>query len=153
VNLPWKILAVVMALAGAFAAGDYHGHRTERTTWHAKVEQARADASEAARQIERKRQEAANAATQKQINELGSINAGLIADIDGLRNRPPRIVRVPAPASPDCAGSTGRELSAEDAGFLVRLAADADRHRAALAACYAYADAVIEPWKNQNPKN
>lgn len=141
-NLPWKILAVVLLVAGAFAAGDLHGHRTERTTWQAKIEQARADASEEARRIEHQRQEAANAATQKQIDELGRINAGLVADIDGLRNRPPRIVRVPGDPGAACEGATGAELSGPDARFLAGLAARADECRATLNAYYEWADGL-----------
>jgi hypothetical protein len=78
------------------------------------------------------------------LNEkLLDTNAALERDIDGLRNRPPRIVRVPGDPGPECAGTTGAELSGPDAQFLARLAARADRLRASLGACYAYADSLV----------
>lgn len=146
---PWIMLAAVLAIVGAFVAGDIHGHRSEAATWRAKVEQARADAAEQARITEREQQEAVTNAIQHQYWEQVAIADGLTADLERLRNRPSRPAGVPEAARADCQGASGRELSAEDAGFLVRLAADADRHRAALAACYAYADAVIAPWKSR----
>lgn len=141
-NLSWKILASIMALAGAFGAGNLYGHHTERTAWQVKIEQARANASEAARQIERKRQEAANAAAQKQMDELGRINAGLTADINRLRNRPARIVRMPGDTRATCQGATGAELSGPDARFLAGLAARADECRATLNTYYEWADGL-----------
>lgn len=67
-----------------------------------------------------------NEAYDTKINELGAINAGLVADIAGLRKRPDRL---PAAARSGCAGSTGAELSAADADFLIREAAAAEAIR------------------------
>jgi hypothetical protein len=150
---PWLITGAVVAAVGLFLAGDYHGKGVKDTEWRARTQAAVNEAVKQTRITEREQQEAATDAIQRQYWEQVAIADDLAADLERMRNRPSRPTGVPAPASPDCAGATGRELSAEDAGFLVRLAADADRHRAALAACYAYADAVMQPWKNQNSKN
>jgi hypothetical protein len=144
VTLPWKILAGILALAAALAYGDHHGRKVERTTWQAKVEQTRAEASEEARRIERQRQEDADAATQKQIDDLGRINDGLVADIDRLRNRPPRVIRVPGDTITTCESATGAELSGPDARFLAGLAARADECRATLNAYYSWADGLSQ---------
>lgn len=150
---PWLLLGAVVAAVGLFIAGDYHGKGVKDTEWRARTEAAVNEAVKQARITEREQQETVTDAIQRQYWEQVAIADGLAADLERLRNRPRRPAGVPEAARADCQGASGRELSAEDAGFLVRLAADADRHRAALAACYAYADAVIEPWKNQNPKN
>lgn len=137
---PYLLLGAVLAIVGAFLAGNIHGHQSERTTWQAKIEEARAEASEVARKQEHAKQGKINEALRKENERMARINAGLAADIDELRNRPPR--RVPETTGTSCAGATGAELSGPDARFLVGEAARADRLRAALAACYEYADTV-----------
>lgn len=82
---------------------------------------------------------------QEKTNENARIAARYAAQLDGLRQRADRR---PAPvsgmpeAAPACEGATGAELSRGDAGFLAGYAARADRHRAALAACYSAYDAL-----------
>lgn len=137
---PHLLLGAVLAIVGAFLAGDIHGHQSERATWQAKVEEARAEASESARHQEQVKQGKINEALRKENERMARINAGLADDIDELRNRPPR--RVPKTTGTSCEGATGAELSGSDAQFLAGLAARADRHRAALEACYEYADTV-----------
>lgn len=140
---PWLILAGVLALAGAFVYGDHVGTIRERTDWTARIEQARAEAAEAARAAERQQQEVVNNVLREQNDRIHSVNAGLRRDLDGLRHRPPRHADpVPEPARAACQGGTGAELSREDAGFLVGEAARADELRAGLAACYAVIDAM-----------
>lgn len=134
-------IAAILALIGAFAGGEWHGRQSERAKWEARINKERADAAEEARKSERAKQEQVNAALRKQNNELAGINAGLLDDLDRLRSRPGRVSEG---ARPGCQGATGAELSRRDAEFLVRLAARADRLRAALAACYEYADTVSE---------
>ena len=42
---PWIILGVVLALAGAYAGGDWHGHRAEKLVWQAAVEKQKTEAA------------------------------------------------------------------------------------------------------------
>jgi hypothetical protein len=71
--------------------------------------------------------------------EKDRISARLADAIAGLRNRPERL---PDTAAAACAGASGRELSGPDAEFLERLAAEADRLRAALAEQQAWIEKV-----------
>jgi len=139
---PWVLLGAVLAVLGAFAAGDYHGHKSEATTWAARIEGERADAAEQARAVEREKQQEINDVLRKQNEDLSGVNSGLAADLERLRNRPERPAHVPEHPRIDCPGATGADLSREDAAFLIGEAARADRLRAALAACYSYADAL-----------
>ena len=139
---PWIILAAIIALGGSWTLGNWHGHRTEATTWKARIEKERADAVTAALNIERKQQKAVNDALQKQNVDLRTINDRLAGDVERLRQRPERPARMPEAADTRCQGASGAELSRSDAQFLARLAARADRLRAALIACYAYADSI-----------
>lgn len=140
---PWVLLGAVLAIALALAYGEHHGRGTERTIWEARVEKVRADAATEALRIEREQQKEINDGIQRQAEELAVINSTLRDDLDRLRKRPPRIIRVPGAAATDCEGATGADLSAPDAEFLTRLAARADTLRAALIACYEYADTVV----------
>lgn len=142
----WLILAVVLALGGTWLAGDWHGHKTERTTWEARIQKERADAAEQARAVEREQQKEITDAMAKQYWDQVAVADGLAADLERLRNRPERPAGVPQAPRADCQGANGAELSGADARFLAGLAARADRLRAALAACYSYADTVTEPW-------
>jgi hypothetical protein len=138
---PWILLVAVLAIVGAAVGGEFHGRSIERTAWEAKVQSARADAAEAAREEERQKQEGVNRALQEQNDTLAAVNAGLSHDIEQLRQRPAR-ASVPRTSPASCKAATGAQLSREDAGFLVRESARADRLRAALVACYNYADTV-----------
>lgn len=138
------LIAAALALfAGTWLHGNAHGRTVERETWAAKTEKARADAHEAARKTEQQRYGVLLDALNAQFMEQRVISAGLNADLERLRNRPERrIETVPGDPATGCKGATGAELSGPDARFLVRLAARADQHRAALASCYEYADSV-----------
>ena len=143
-----KIIALLVALiasggigTGAYLKGYSNGESDERLAWQSKTDKIRADASEQARQVERTQQEAARNAIQNQLTEERYVAATLRADINSLRERPPRTVRVEVPGAPtDCQGSTGQELSRPDAEFLTGLAARADNLRAALNACYEWSE-------------
>jgi hypothetical protein len=79
--------------------------------------------------------------------EIKAIDGRLNIALGELRNRPERRTDVPETAGA-CAGATGAELSRPDGEFLERLAADADRQRAALKQCYEVYDkvrAVVAP--------
>lgn len=139
---PYSILGVVLAVLAGYVSGNLHGRSAERTAWEARFEHERADAAQAARAEEQRRQEAVNAVLSKQNKTLAGVNAGLRRDLDGLRNRPERPAPVPGHPRADCEGATGAELSRTDAGFLAGEAARADELRAGLDACYTVIDAM-----------
>ncbi|MBE0454841.1 MAG: hypothetical protein IBX58_14315 [Roseovarius sp.] len=135
-------------LAGIWMHGHSHGQRTERLHWQGQ----QAEAVQSARKTEQQRYGDLLDALNAQYLAQRDIADRLDGDLERLRNRPPRIVRVPGDPAPDCTGTTGAELSREDAGFLVRESARADRHREALAACYAYADSLQKQGVNDAPR-
>lgn len=94
------------------------------------------------RAIEQEMQNETNATLRRQADDLAAINTRLAADLERLQLRPDRADDLPEAPRADCAGATGAELSGPDAAFLTREAARADRLRAALRACYEYADTV-----------
>lgn len=129
-----KLVAAVAIIALVFFLGWSQGSSRKQHSWDlanakALTETAKqtADLAEQAAETDRIK----NAA-------YGRVLAERDAAIDSLRNRPARIVSRPATAT--CAGSTGRELSREDAEFLTRLAADAQHDAANLVACYSRED-------------
>jgi len=99
------------------------------------------EAVKKAREDERLKQEKVNELTQTQYDELADINKRLNNDIDRLRNRASRR-HLPNESKAKCKGATGAELSKEDGRFLVWEAARADKLRAAIKACYSYADTI-----------
>lgn len=139
---PWLILAAVIAILGAFLAGQRDGTTRERTEWAARIERERAESFKAGLETERNQQEKTNAALKTQAAAMARINAGLRRDLDGLRNRPERPADLPETARAACQGTTGAELSRPDAEFLVGEAARADEQRAGLDACYQVMDAL-----------
>lgn len=144
---PWIIIGVITAIILAGVGGEFHGRSVERTTWKAKIEEARAEAAESAIRTERETQKEVNNALQKQNAELNTINDNLSAELVSLRKRPPR--RVPGTPTANCEGATGAELSREDAGAFAREAARADKLRAALRTCYEYADTIERLMSNR----
>ena len=93
------------------------------------------------RETEREKQDKADAEAQKQFDKINIINNSLNDELDRLRKRANR-KQQPKNAKAICKGADGRSLSAEDAGFLAREAARADKIRAGLIGCYNYADSV-----------
>ena len=69
--------------------------------------------------------------------QINSINAQLVDAVSELRKRPSR---AQDPSNGSC--GTGATLSAEDAEFLIREAARADKIRTSLDACYKQYDTV-----------
>lgn len=118
-----KTHADVMRQLAEVHDADQLEARTKEQTWAARVGQVE----------------------QEKIDENARISARYAVELDGLRKRADRR---PAPtggmpdAAPACEGATGAELSRGDSIFLAGLAARADRHRAALAACYGAYDAI-----------
>lgn len=96
-----------------------------------------------ARLQEKAKQGEINDALKKQYDEANAINTALNIDLDKLRKRPSRSSLGNNP-KPSCKGVTGKYLSGEDAGFLTREAARADKIRTALKTCYSYADSVVK---------
>lgn len=131
------LLIVSHGLTGLFsykAGGD-----SQRAASAAKV----IEAVDAARKKEQADQEKVNEQAQKQINDLSDINSTLNANLDRVRNRPDRR-HMPDKPEVSCKGATGKDLSAQDSGFLTREAARADTIRAALKTCYNYANTVSQ---------
>jgi hypothetical protein len=87
--------------------------------------------------IEREQQLAVNKINKEKNDQIASINRSLADALDSLRSRPSR-----AQQAANGEGCTGRSLSAEDAGFLIREASRADQIRAGLEACYKQYDAI-----------
>jgi hypothetical protein len=135
---------VIAALLGAVGVQQMridHAHAEL-----AKVQQEYAEAAQKAeaenRATERKWQEQANQTTKAKDEQILNINARLDDALGRLRDRPSRPTGdVPCTAS-TCKGATGAGIYAEDAGFLVRESARADKLRAALAACYSQYDSL-----------
>ena len=129
----------ISIVAGAWWHGNYHGKQS------AELHTAKAwlDSAEVARDIQEKRQDGVNDALRKQNENLAGINARQLATIERLQQRPDRY-ELPESSRAECKGSTGAELSREDGQFLAGEASRADRIRAALMACYSYADAIQE---------
>ena len=139
---PMLILAVVVAFVLNGFYWNAHGSNAADTRWKAKIEQQRADAEAKAREQEKTWQEAANAIVKNQDAKLASTRRNLNDALDSLRDRPDRAPADSKPTGTDCKGSTGAELSREDARFLVGEAARADEIRIGLEACYEFADKV-----------
>lgn len=146
--------------AGALVVGLAGGFWIEHTRLGAKIDRmeaayseelrvrevARSAAERKARDIEQRAAVQAGKIEQDKQDEIARIRADSASAIARLQSRPDRQPARPSgvPSSaPACAGSTGAELSRPDAVFLSGEAARADEHRAALQACYRWADEVI----------
>ena len=130
-------LAALALLLGLVVGAYWKGGRDQDAVWQARA----VEAERQARARERELQEAANEITRQHQIERARISADLADALERLRQRP---ARLPEPARAACEGSTGSELSAEDAGFLTREAARADELAVALDACQRWVDQVTE---------
>lgn len=139
---PMLILAVVLAFIGSGFYWHAKGANGMDAQWRARITADNLKASQEARAKEQMWQGVVNETAKNYETQMAGVRRTLDAALDGLRDRPERPAGVSAAARADCAGGTGAELSRPDAEFLVREAARADTLRAALAACYAYADTV-----------
>lgn len=132
---PYVILGAI-AIVFALCIGSYFKGRTDANASHTK---AMLEQVTRARETEQALQKAVDADTIRLLVEMQRVIDERDADIDWLRNRADRL---PEGARANCKGATGGELSRLDAIFLIREAARADQLRAALGACYHYADQV-----------
>ena len=132
---PWLIIVALLAIAGSAAGGYFKGHHDASQAWQLSVTE---DAN-AALKAQQKLQEQVNAITVQSQKDKSAIAGRLAAALDELRNRP---LRLSESARAACDGVSGRELSAPDAGFLVREASRADRLRTDLDACQKWVKAV-----------
>lgn len=138
-------LAVTGILLAALAGSGWvawHEHGVAATARaEARQLQANIEAQQAAEAAARAKQEVINAAIQQQADDLANINSTLSADLDRLRARAARRP-MSASAKVDCSGADPTVLSELDARLVTQQAARADELRAALKACYAYADGL-----------
>lgn len=156
---PWAKWAAVAVAAAALLVAFSAGWTAR--AWRADAQIARINTELAAQTVqavrnarteERRKQEKANEAIRKQAASVAAVNDALRRDLDELRHRPGRAAGVSQAARADCAGTTGAELSGEDAAFLAGEAARADLLRAALATCYEVMD-VIENDPAADPRS
>lgn len=141
---PWALLV----LLGAFVLNGFywhaHGSNSERVRLMAQFEHERVDMVQKARDTEKKWQGAINEITTNQAEKLAEVQHNLDVAIVSLRDRPERPTRLPDTPRIECSGASGRELSREDAEFLVREAARADTLRVGLEACYSAYDGTMK---------
>ena len=143
----WAYLIIILALIGLLKWAHYEIDLSGYNRHKAETLSAVNNAVKKAREEEQAKQGEVDEVAQKQFNKLNDINNKLNADLDRLRKRAAR--RQSAKNSkPICEGATGRSLSSEDAGFLTREAARADKIRTALEGCYNYADSVAKKSPN-----
>lgn len=133
----YLLVGAICACIGAY----FYGVKVTNTKWVAKTQTAINEAVVAAIADEKVKQDKVNEAIQIQMDSTNAINKQLSDDLISLRNRPSRR-DLPRNTTVNCKGTDGRSLSEEDAGFLTREAARADKLRVALIACYDYADSI-----------
>ena len=107
------------------------------------------EASEAAREREQVMVVSADKLRKDKDAQIASLNSRLGSALSSLRDRPQRAPSSPkdTPAPISGAAATGSSLSREDAEFLVRESARADRLRVSLSQCYQQYEAVRERLK------
>lgn len=106
-------------------------------------------ASELAREREQVMVSSADKIRKEKDAQIASLNTRLGTALSSLSERPqrPSSASQGAPASCIGAGATGAQLSREDAEFLVREAARADKLMTALDQCYRQYDSVRQSLK------
>lgn len=132
---PYIIIAVIIAVIGAAVAGYSKGRHDEYAAQQIEIMKKINDA----RVVENKLQGEIDALNQNHATALDDVNSRLADALERLRQRP---ARLPEATRAECKGTTGRELSSADAGFLERLAARAETLRQEVIRCYAYADTI-----------
>lgn len=133
----WARLFIVLAIIGAIKWGHYVIDAGGYDRCTAENATNVVDAVKEAREKDKKKQEIADAATKKQIEEERRINRKLLTAYNKLRDRADRAAGRAQP-KPSCKGATGADLSRQDGEFLIGEAARADTIRAGLEACYEY---------------
>ena len=133
---PYVTLGLIVLLSVSHGFAFFKGRGYERASWQAKVSEAKDEA----RKTEQIWQGAYNEASKTYLAKISVVNERLRIALDGLRDRPDR--PLPGAPRPDCKGTTGANLSRQDAGFLEREAARGDRLREALDLCYRTYDSL-----------
>lgn len=143
------VLACVVVGVLAYRTGRANGEAAVTAEWHLeRAEIARATSKALERRIET--ETALRATIDRQREEHAREKDRIAAEhrrlVDSLRNRPERpsdgSLPNPAAAGPGTTACTGAQLYRDDGEFLARIAADADRLRAAVEHCAAAYDAV-----------
>lgn len=144
--LGWRVYAaigIVVLLAGTHWRAYTRGQKDVQADWTAEKLQV---AEQTARVLQDAARKTAELQTQSDTlrkvknAQITALNADLSDALERLRDRPerPGAGSVPSDAAAGPApGCTSAQLYREDAGALVRLAADADRLRADLGECQA----------------
>lgn len=133
---PWAVLLIGMGIiAGVWLHGNWHGSKTTAATYKAQIAEANAKALK----DHNLQQEIIDALTNKYWVDIDASHTKLNDALNRLRDRE---VRKGKAAKANCKGTTGAELSREDAEFLTREAARGDEYAIALQACYRYADEI-----------
>lgn len=127
-----KIILIALVLVGVGFGGYKIGHN-ELVAYKAKE-------IENAKKIEEVNQNKVDEIKKAKDEQIANINSQLIDAISQLRQRTSRLDKV----SNNGQNGTGATLFAEDAEFLVREAARADKIRTALDSCYKQYDQVIQ---------
>lgn len=133
---PRAWLALLLACAMSYGAGRWQQWRADEAGAVAE----RLAATEQARAKEADWQSDVEVLNEVHQTERSRIAAAHHDAVASLRQRPRE--RLPEAATPACAGASPAALAADDAEFLVRLAADADALRAEYAACRGWIEAV-----------
>jgi len=139
---PWIILAVVLAFAGSFVAGDLRGARVKQLEIEHGLQEEKDKAAVKAKETEQQWRSVLEARIRYDQTRIAALDARLVAATDELRKRPERPIDLPAAARPACEGANGAELGASHAIFLARFAARAARQDGALETCYALIDSL-----------
>lgn len=148
--MPWSLNWKVGVSVALFAAGVVSGWVTNGWRLESRLEALKAsynkeklDAVAKARSVEIETQNKVAEIRKNHAKEVKDIRDRMQSDIDRLHNRSDRV----SYTAGTCQGSSGAELSRQDAEFLTRLAAEADTLAAALQSCYKQYDTV----RDQNP--
>lgn len=155
---PKLIVAAIIALviAAVFLTHKAAVHRAVKKAVAETQEQMSAEytkklleASELAREREQVMMASADKLRKDKDAQIASLNTRLGAALSSLSERPQRTPSASkdTPAPCNCSGATGANLSREDAEFLVREAARADKLRSALDQCYKQYDSVRQSLK------
>ena len=146
-NKIWAYVIILVVVIGFIKWYSDKEYDAGKTACVASEEKKKNKAINEARAEEQTKQKEANKNAKKQFDNLEGINAQLISDLDKLRKRSSRTTKTGS-TRPECKGANGRSLSAEDAGFLTREAARADKIREGLIGCYNHVDLVIKKSPN-----
>lgn len=129
---PYLLLGAALFYVASLGGAYWKGGSANEAEWQSKIDKQKIEALQKEVEWKGKIDEVAK----QHRTEIGAVARQRDAALASLRNRPE--TRLPEPSRAACAGSTGRELSKPDAGFLVRLASEADELRASLRACQSY---------------